>query len=115
MPATIDFKKTEIAGLSIPHKISVDPQSGSASINVGIPITGGRNQFNPEISLSYSSSGRNSAFGIGWMLNGITSVSIDMRDGYPNYGNEPKYSFGGLELCPLLEKQTSGAWLPVRT
>ena len=111
MPSAPNFKKTEISDIGIPHQISVDPQSGSASITVEVPSTPGRNEFGPELSLSYGSGGSNSAFGVGWTMNGVMSVSILVKNSYPNYDKEQKYSFGGLELAPLIEEQ-AGNWVP---
>ncbi|HYF29882.1 MAG TPA: SpvB/TcaC N-terminal domain-containing protein [Chitinophagaceae bacterium] len=110
MPSAPDFKKTDIKEILIPHQVAVDPQSGSVTISVDVPLTGGRNGFGPELSLSYGSGGGNSTFGTGWALAGLASVSLFLKDGYPEYGKEMKYSFGGQELIPLLEQQ-QGTWV----
>ncbi|WP_127131207.1 SpvB/TcaC N-terminal domain-containing protein [Pseudoflavitalea rhizosphaerae] len=104
-----EFKKTEVRDIVIPHQVSVDPQSGAIALKVQVPLTPGRNELNPDLELVYSSNGRNSAFGTGWGLNGLSSVSINMKDGYPDYNKEQRYAFGGQELVPLLREQ-DGEW-----
>jgi|GEM_PF-818048 len=109
-----EFKKTDIKDIVIPHSVSVDPQSGAASIQVQVPLTPGRSGFHPDLYLSYQSGGRNSPFGIGWTLTGVPSISLYLKNGYPDYAKDLKYAFGSQELVPLLEKQSAG-WLPKKS
>lgn len=99
----ISFADIKPEDLSIPHSISVNPQTGAANIQVNIPLTGGRSGFQPALSLAYTSSGRNSAYGIGWALTGVPAIGISMKDGFPKYDGSEKYAFGGQELVPWLE------------
>lgn len=105
MPSTpkISFADIKPEDLSIPHSITVNPQTGAANIQVNIPLTGGRSGFQPALSLAYTSSGRNSAYGVGWALTGVPAIGISMKDGFPKYDGSEKYTFGGQELVPWLE------------
>lgn len=66
MSSGIEFMSKGVEDLGIPHQVGVDPSSGSATISVGVPLTASRADFHPALSLAYSSSSRNSIFGIGW-------------------------------------------------
>lgn len=99
----ISFADIKPEDLSIPNSISVNPQTGAANIQVNIPLTGGRSGFQPALSLAYTSSGRNSAYGVGWALTGVPAIGISMKDGFPKYDGSEKYTFGGQELVPWLE------------
>ncbi|MEE9356702.1 MAG: SpvB/TcaC N-terminal domain-containing protein [Methylococcaceae bacterium] len=113
MPASTDisFASKGLEDLSTPHEVNVDPTSGAAQITVGIPLTSSRSEFNPNLSLTYSSSSSNSTFGIGWALSGVPSIAISLKDGLPKYDGTDKYAVGGAELVPWLEETPDG-WQP---
>jgi len=50
----------------IDEKFSVNPVNGTAGMELPLPFTPGRGGFTPAISLSYSSGGGNSVYGLGW-------------------------------------------------
>src|SRR6188768_1549352 len=50
----------------IDEKFQVNALNGTASLNIPLPITPGRNGFTPSLSLSYNSGVGNSLFGLGW-------------------------------------------------
>lgn len=62
---------------------------GAASLSLPLPISAGRG-YAPSLSLSYSSQGGNSAFGIGWDLT-LPSVSRRTRSGVPSYTAQDEF------------------------
>src|ERR1700722_6203827 len=52
----------------IDEKFTVNAVNGTASLQVGLPLTPGRSGFTPALSLSYNSGSGNSEFGLGWSL-----------------------------------------------
>ena len=58
----MDFSKINIQDLQLDHTIEVDPSTGRATSVIAVPLSDGRNGLTPTLSLSYSSSSRNSAF-----------------------------------------------------
>jgi hypothetical protein len=57
----MNFSKVNIQDLQLDHSIEVDPSTGRATSVVAVPLPDGRNGLTPTLSLSYSSSSRNSA------------------------------------------------------
>src|ERR1700753_430585 len=62
---TISLPKGGGAPQGIDEKFSVNAVNGTAGIQVALPFTPGRGGFTPSLSLSYSSGGGNSEFGLG--------------------------------------------------
>src|SRR5438874_2028674 len=52
----------------IDEKFQVNAANGTASFSIPLPITPGRNNFSPSLSLSYNSGSGNSPFGLGWNI-----------------------------------------------
>ncbi|EDM66214.1 Insecticidal toxin complex protein TcaC [Moritella sp. PE36] len=63
--------------------------TGMASLSIPLPISAGRGNA-PALGLSYSSSGGNSHFGIGWQC-GTMSISLRTSKGVPNYAGEDTF------------------------
>ena len=62
---------------------------GAASLSLPLPVSAGRG-YSPSLSLSYSSQGGNSAFGIGWDVN-LPAVSRRTRKGVPAYTADDEF------------------------
>lgn len=62
---------------------------GAASLSLPLPVSAGRG-YAPSLSLSYSSQGGNSAFGIGWDVN-LPAVSRRTRKGVPAYTADDEF------------------------
>ena len=106
----MDFSKINIQDIQLQHTIEVNPSSGSVSGIINIPLSEGRNGFGPTLSLHYGSSSRNSVFGMGWSLNGLTFIAIDTKKGLPKYDGTDNYAFNGASsLVPQLFK-TGSKW-----
>ncbi len=107
----ISFLQINPEDLKVPFNASVSEQTGAANVVVDIPLTAGRNGIQPGLTLAYSSGSRNSVFGSGWDLQGIPSIGISLKDGYPKYDHTDKYAFGGQELIVWMV-ESDGVWEP---
>lgn len=63
-----------------------DLVTGTASLSLPIVVTPGRAGIQPNLALSYSSSGGNSWCGVGWNLD-LGAIARDTRRGIPKYDN----------------------------
>ena len=101
---------TGVGELAIAADLSVDPRSGSVSLTVPVMTPVGRDGFAPELALSYSSGAGNSAFGSGWGLVGLPSVSVRTSDHLPRWDGTDRFELGGEELVPWLRPGEAGRW-----
>ncbi len=60
-----------VGALAGEHKVE---QNGAAGYTIPIQISGGRAGLQPGLSISYNSSGGNSALGWGWTLDGLSAI-----------------------------------------
>ena len=74
----METKNVDLQSLQLNSLIEINPSNGSISGSVNVPLPEGRNGYNPQLSLSYSSSSGNSIFGAGWNLNGLSFIKIDI-------------------------------------
>src|SRR5680860_1394091 len=90
----------------IDEKFEVNAANGTASFSIPLPITPGRNNFSPSLSLSYNSGAGNSPFGLGWSLN-YPTIQRKTDKALPRYmegDEEDTFMFSGAEdLVPYLE------------
>ena len=106
----MNFNNINIQDLQLDHAVEINPLTGTAAIDVNIPLPEGRSGFNPSLSLQYSSSSRSSIFGRGWNINGIPFITIDTKEGLPKYDGTDNYAFNGTNtLVPQLLK-TGNTW-----
>src|SRR3954447_13526969 len=68
----------------IGEKFLPDLFTGTGNFTVPIALPPGRNGFQPELSLVYSTGNGNGPFGLGWALN-IPGVSRKTSKGIPRY------------------------------
>jgi RHS repeat-associated protein len=66
------------------EKFSPDPHTGTGNFTVPIAIPPGRNGFQPQLSVLYSTGNGNGLFGLGWTLN-VPGVSRKTSSGVPRY------------------------------
>lgn len=93
-----------ITDLEITHSVAVNEANGSASVQVPIPVTGGRGGFGPGLQLNYRSGAANSTFGMGWGLSGLQTISLSTKSGLPKYDGSDQFAFNGnTELVPWLD------------
>jgi virulence plasmid B protein/glycosyltransferase TcdB-like subunit of Tc toxin/VCBS repeat protein len=71
----------------IGEKFSPDLHTGTGNFTVPIALPPGRNGFQPQLDLVYSTGNGNGPFGLGWSLN-IPGVSRKTSKGVPRYQDE---------------------------
>jgi RHS repeat-associated protein len=99
----------------IGEKFQANPVTGTASFTVPIALSAGRDNFTPQLALSYNSGSGNSPFGLGWNV-GLPSISRKTDKGLPRYADsEDSDTFilaGAEDLVP--RTQLSGSvWVDV--
>lgn len=97
----------------IDEKFEVNAANGTASFSIPLPVSPGRNGFQPSLALSYNSGAGNSLFGIGWDL-GLPSVQrkTDKKlPRYRDYEDGDTFMFSGVEdLVPVLLRTDDDGW-----
>src|SRR4030095_2702420 len=84
------------------EKFSPDLHTGTGNFTVPIALPPGRNGFQPELNLVYSTGNGNGPFGLGWSL-GIPGVSRKTSKGIPIYDDaKDVFLLSGVEdLVPV--------------
>src|SRR5215471_19883049 len=81
----------------IGETFSPDLLTGTGNFTVPIALPSGRNGFQPQLSLVYSTGNGNGPFGLGWALN-IPGVSRKTSKGIPTYAqNDDVFVLSGAE------------------
>src|SRR5688572_1048673 len=101
----------------IGEKFSPEPYTGTGNSNVPIALPPGRNGFQPQLSLVYSTGNGNGPFGLGWNLS-IPGISRKTSHGIPRYldrSSEPKdwdtFILSGAEdLVPIPNATSPGGY-----
>jgi RHS repeat-associated protein len=90
------------------EKFSPDLFTGTGNFSVPIALPSGRNGFQPELSLGYSSGNGNSVFGAGWNLS-IPGVMRKTSKGIPVYDDTSDIFVlsGAEDLVPVKTEQES--------
>jgi RHS repeat-associated protein len=85
------------------EKFSPDLFTGTGNFSVPLALPAGRNGFQPELTLGYSTGGSNSAFGLGWNL-GVPGVLRKTSEGIPRYDDERDVFIlsGAEDLVPIV-------------
>ena len=86
----------------IGEKFAPDLHTGTGNFTVPIALPPGRNGFQPQLNLVYSTGNGNGLFGLGWSLS-IPGVSRKTSDGIPCY-NDSQDTFvlsGAEDLVPI--------------
>jgi len=93
----------------IPISSSVSP-TGAKCYNVPIEIVPGRQGLQPDISLSYNSQAGNGIMGMGWSLNGISSIErvnknvfFDGKNDIPAFTKSDAFALDGVKLIKTSE------------
>jgi len=85
----------------IGEKFSPDLHTGTGNFTVPIALPPGRNGFQPQLNLVYSTGSGNGPFGLGWSLS-IPGVSRKTSKGVPRYTDEDIFILSGAEdLVPV--------------
>lgn len=95
----------------IDEKLAVNPATGTAALNLAIPVSPGRAGFSPELTLAYDSGNGNGPFGLGWALS-TPSIRRKTARGLPRYQDERDSDTFVLssseDLVPELVENESG-------
>src|SRR5215831_7343863 len=97
----------------IGEKFSPDLHTGTGNFTVPLALPTGRNGFQPQLSLVYSTGNGNGPFGLGWALN-IPGVSRKTSKGIPTYAqNDDVFVLSGAEdLVPVEERKGTTRYVP---
>ena len=114
------MNKSGIAGQIISHPqggctitglgetFAPDLHTGTGNLTVPIAIPPGRNKFQPDLSLVYSTGHGNGPFGLGWVLS-IPGVARDISNGVPSCSEEDDvFLLSGAER--LVPTRPSADW-----
>src|ERR671933_517886 len=81
----------------IGETFSPDLHTGTGNFTVPVALPPGRNGFQPELNLVYSTGNGNGPFGLGWSLS-VPSVSRRTSKGVPRYDDsEDAFILSGAE------------------
>lgn len=100
--STISLPKGGGALHGIGETFSPDLHTGTGNFTVPIEVLPGRNRFQPQLNLAYSTGNGNGPFGLGWSLS-VPGVARKTSEGVPIYDIK-KDSFilsGAEDLVPL--------------
>ena len=83
------------------EKFQPDLYTGTGNFSIPITVPPGRNGFQPQLALTYSTGQGNGPFGLGWTL-GIPGVTLKTSKGIPRYQGDDTYILSGAEdLIPV--------------
>jgi hypothetical protein len=107
-PPAISLPKGGGAIKGIDEKFTVNPATGTGSLNVPIFTSPGRSNFQPQLSLSYNSGTGNGPFGMGWDLS-VPSITRKTDKGIRRYWDQEDSDTFILsdaeDLVPVLAKK----------
>ncbi len=87
--------------------------SGNANYTIPIFTTPGRAGLTPQLSLGYSSAAGNGTLGLGWSVNGLSSISLCAntiaQDGYLR-NSEASFCLDGARLIPVSYANNETRW-----
>src|SRR5438874_970464 len=81
---TIALPKGGGALQGIGEKFSADLHTGTANFSIPLMLPPGRNGFQPQLALAYSSANGNGPFGLGWTI-AVPRVARKTSKGVPQY------------------------------
>jgi RHS repeat-associated protein len=94
----------------IDEHVSVAPSTGAATLTVPLPLTAGRSDTDPELTLTYAAGSGDGVFGIGWSAE-VGCIRRRLDTGVPRYvdpidGSTPDsdvFTADGDDLVPVLD------------
>ncbi|MGB3941014.1 MAG: SpvB/TcaC N-terminal domain-containing protein [Candidatus Manganitrophaceae bacterium] len=91
----------------IGEKFSPDLHTGTGNFTVPVALPAGRNGFQPELSLVYSTGNGNGPFGMGWSLN-VPGVMRKTSQGLPRYVDDlDTFVLSGAEDLVAVDVQST--------
>lgn len=88
------------------EKFQPNPHTGTGNFSVPIEVPQGRNGFQPQLTLTYSTGQGNGPFGLGWNLN-LPSISRKTSKGIPQYQGQDTFVLSGAEDLVLVKEETA--------
>src|SRR5438105_3048543 len=84
------------------EKFSPDLHTGTGNFTIPLALPPGRNGFQPQLSLGYSTGSGNGPFGLGWSLS-VPGVMRKTSKGIPRYddGNDTFILSGAEDVVPM--------------
>lgn len=95
-PLNIEFPKGGGSISSLGETFKANSFTGSNNYSIPLPLPQARD-FNPELSINYSSGSGNSMFGLGFFLS-LPKVSISTKKSLPRYNNTDIYLINNQEV-----------------
>ncbi len=89
-------------------------QNGDANFSFELPVPNGRRGMQPQLILSYSSSGGNGLMGKGFDINYGSLITTDTRHGLPQYDGNDTYVKDGILLQKDNEKGSVTIYKPLK-
>ena len=114
IPEMNGFVPTQMADIEEPHPFAnrvvlespVANSNGTAVVNYPISVPAGRNGLQPNIDLTYSSTGGASVFGYGWSMPQL-AITIDTRWGVPRYDMQYETEIYTLDGTQIVQKDAN--------
>ncbi len=124
MPETSAFTPTSIKELEAANPLEglqliqapTANNNGTANLSYQLEIPAGRQGMQPNLALTYSSSGGNGWLGVGWDIS-VPSITVETRWGVPRYESDWEsevYLYGGEQLL-MLDSMGYACKMPHRT
>ena len=88
------------------EKFQPDLHTGTGNFSVPIAVLPGRNGFQPQLTLSYSTGQGNGPYGLGWSLS-VPNVSHQTAKGIPRYQDNDTFVLSGAEDLVLMQEETA--------
>jgi RHS repeat-associated protein len=96
----------------IGEKFSADLYTGTGNFTVPIAVPPGRNGFQPQLSLVYSTGNGNGPFGLGWSVS-VPGVTRKTSKGIPKYDDSDVFTLSGSEdLVPVTKAPGATTYRP---
>ena len=98
----------------VDEKLTVDQPTGTARMEIPVPVSPARQGFGPKLAVAYNSGQGNGPYGLGWGVT-IPTITRKTSTGLPRYddaGDSDVFILAGAEdLVPLLA-EVDGEWQP---
>ncbi len=88
-------------------KFATRRQTGAGGFSLPVEVPDGRDGFQPDLQLTYSTGNGEGAFGLGWAL-GVPTIGRKTEDGVPVYDDaEDTFLLSGAEDLVAVERRTA--------
>lgn len=97
----------------IGEKFASDLHTGTGSFSIPLTLPAGRNGFQPQLNLGYSTGSGNSAFGLGWNID-VPGINRQLTGKIPVYDNatDTFVLSGSEDLVPIEQSPTATLYRP---